>query len=142
IARFCRGPELDTTPTVSPLQILHRAEGDCPVTQALNQLHDIRQQIYPLPLREAVDQLFVDLDLRERLTLLYPTISHHISKVLSSIVLLAGEAENEKERWLSFSRSLKLKLKDQEGDSDVLSGHLQLISSHKSKGLQWQSVIL
>ncbi|WP_309386585.1 UvrD-helicase domain-containing protein [Cerasicoccus frondis] len=112
-----------------------------PVIETLLTLSAVRSDIQDLALGDAFRVVCQRLQLRERLTAL-PELEHsRIDATLKRIQANALQAEEHGDGLADWSRSLIQSLLDDLESDDPAPGHIQLLSCHKSKGLQWSVVI-
>jgi len=128
--------------TAHALQILHTVESSGIVTEKLNLLARARQQALTLPLRDAVTYLVDTIHLRERLNALPLGHSSESQILLDNFITQSGIAEAERMSLSEWTHSLIEKMNDQVKSEASNSGHIQLLSCHKAKGLEWDAVLL
>ena len=113
------------------------------ISSNLRKLAEIRQHIEGLPLFDAVSLIVDETQLRERLLLLPPTEFGDLSRELDALLAQAAEAEatgliltklaEQLREDFTSSRSVRFAADD---------NAIQLITSHKAKGSEWQAVIV
>ncbi len=136
-----KNPERFPT-TAHALQILHPVESNGVVIEKLNLLTQARQQALTLPLRDAVTYLVDAIRLRERLNALPLSHSSESQILLDNFITQSGIAEAERMSLSEWTHSLIEKMNDQVKSEASNSGHIQLLSCHKAKGLEWDAVLL
>ena len=126
-----------------PLTLLTPPKGNGVIADQLRQLKTLREQITSLPLRDQVSQVIRATELRERLELLPPdAYPEDCSTALENLLVQATLAEKEGlslSDWVMQLQELYFQSAEEE---PVKTGHLQLYSCHKAKGLEWPIVIL
>ncbi|QYY36603.1 UvrD-helicase domain-containing protein [Ruficoccus sp. ZRK36] len=127
----------------SPLHLENRPEDIPGLTgEILNLLYALRQRCLRLPLREALEHLLATTALHERLSALPGTSPVRLAHTLDALRLEAANAENRGEGLFEFARSLRRRTADAPGEAPAAPDRLQLLTCHKSKGLEWPVVIL
>jgi ATP-dependent helicase/nuclease subunit A len=112
------------------------------VSSRLHSLADTRERLVGKSLFEALTTLVVETQLRERLASLPPEEFGHLPKELDALLALGAEAEAQGATLADYAEKLRA---DFETPRDVrLSAEdgIQLITSQKAKGSEWQAVIL
>ena len=129
-------------PTTHALQILHPVEGDGCVAETLNLLARSRQKAMTMPLREAVAYLVDAVQLRHRLVMLPLSYPSETNTLLDHLIAQSAVAEGERMSLAEWTYSLVNGLDNQIDSGSLLPDHIQLLSTHKAKGLEWDAVLL
>ncbi|HTH18500.1 MAG TPA: 3'-5' exonuclease, partial [Candidatus Udaeobacter sp.] len=113
------------------------------VSSTLHTLAEIRQRTDGLALFDAVTLIIEKTQLRERLLLLPATEFGDLARELEALVAQAAEAEANGMILAGFAEQLRNDFASQRAvrfsaDDDAI----QLITSHKAKGSEWQAVIV
>src|SRR5262245_59981953 len=113
------------------------------ISSILHTLAEIRQRAEGLALFDAVTLIIEQTQLRQRLLLLPATEFGYLARELDALIARAAEAEANGTILARFAEQLR---------NDFTSPHavrfsadddaIQLITSHKAKGSEWQSVIV
>ncbi|MGE9295938.1 MAG: UvrD-helicase domain-containing protein [Puniceicoccales bacterium] len=111
------------------------------VTEVLELLNQLRRDNATAPLSEAVHNLIEGVQLRERLNSLPGNDSYRVDKLLARLNADAMLAEERGQSLSEWSRELVASLGTTDGLDEPKPDHIQLLTCHKSKGLQWQVVI-
>lgn len=125
-----------------PLNIAVRHLGEGSVVQSLNRLYDLRQSIVgesPDVILRVVENR---LKLKERIESLGLAEPSQLFPVFDEFMHSAFEASQQ---GVSFSRWLDEREKALENaclEESVKKGHIQLMTCHKAKGLEWDVVLL
>ncbi len=115
-----------------------------PVSQALAGLHDFWVRIQSLPLYEAARFLFEQLALEERIQL-HPLVRRGEARnILRKWIQNAAVAEANQLTLADWVRECRVNLKSalDEEEASESGDACVLLTSHKSKGLGWDAVIL
>lgn len=132
----------DFPATAHALQILHPVENKGIVAEKLNLLAHARQHAVTLPLREAVAYLVDSVCMRERLASLPLGHKNEFSILLDNLISQSGVAEAERMSLPEWSYSLIEKLNAPVKNDASQPDHIQLLSCHKAKGLEWDAILL
>jgi ATP-dependent exoDNAse (exonuclease V) beta subunit len=113
------------------------------ISSTLHILAEIRQRTEGLALFDAVTLIIKQTQLRERLLLLPATEFGDLARELDALVAQAAEAEANGMILAGFAEQLRndfssLRAVRFSADDDAI----QLITSHKAKGSEWQAVIV
>jgi len=113
------------------------------ISSTLHRLAEIRQRAEGLALFDAVTLIIEQTQLRERLLLLPATEFGDLARELDALVAQAAEAEANGMILARFAEQLRNDFTSPRGvrfsaDDDAI----QLITSHKAKGSEWQAVIV
>lgn len=133
LAEFCRQ---------QTLQILHPMEVEGIVQAALNELAKIRRTLAGKTLRDGVSHLMETVCLKERLSLLPEHPEEELIKVLEELLAAASRAETERLSLEEWAVALNGQFSRTSAITSVQPGHVQLLSCHMAKGLEWDAVIL
>ncbi|HMJ04663.1 MAG TPA: UvrD-helicase domain-containing protein [Chthoniobacterales bacterium] len=118
-------------------------EGDDAVAQKLRWLSDLRVAISARPLFSAVQEAIERVQLRARLQSLPPEDFENLADELDALLASAARAEAEGMRLHDFARYLRDDfLSTREAPAAGRASAIQLITSHKAKGSEWQAVIV
>jgi ATP-dependent helicase/nuclease subunit A len=124
------------------LQIKQKNEENIPVGIILNKLVEIRNIINGVQIREALEEIIESIALISKLNSLEELKCDWSLRDLEELFLLADESELENLSFVEFTKKL-IELKDQPTQSNLIQPEcIQLITYHKSKGLEWDVVIL
>lgn len=124
-------------------QIAEATVGDHPVAQRLNQLTVLCAAVAGLPLRDAVQRIVTESNLRERLHAL-PVEGGvaDFDREVDELLIYASMVESEDGFLRDFAQRLKDGF-DAPRESDVVQRNaLQLMTCQKAKGLEWDAVIV
>ncbi len=122
---------------------LQMPEGDSAVAQKLHLLRDLRAAIITQPLFTAVQATIERTQLRARLRSLPPEDFENLDDELDALLASAARAEAEGMQLQDFARYLRDDfLTTREAPAAGRASALQLITSHKAKGSEWQAVIV
>jgi ATP-dependent exoDNAse (exonuclease V) beta subunit len=122
---------------------LRRAhEGDNVVAVKLKFLAQIRHAIQMLPLFSAVEELVKTVQLRERLRALPEKDFEHLDEELDRLLALAANAEAEGSSFFEFAKYQRSNFSAQREPPTADESAIQLITSQKAKGSEWQAVIV
>jgi ATP-dependent exoDNAse (exonuclease V) beta subunit len=113
------------------------------ISSILRMLAEIRQQTEGLALCDAVTSVIEQTQLRQRLLLLPATEFGDLARELDALIAQAAEAEANGMILAGFAEQLRndftsLRAVRFSADDDAI----QLITSHKAKGSEWQAVIV
>ena len=118
-------------------------EGEGAVTKKMRLLSRIRVQISKRPLFTAVQEAIEGVQLRARLQSLPSGDFENLDDELDALLASAGRAEAEGMRLHDFARYLRDDfLTTREAPAAGRESAIQLITSHKAKGSEWQAVIV
>lgn len=137
--------------TPHALQIMHlityRSALTDPVATVLNALNTIRREVFKMPLYEATTFLVKSTKLRERLHHLdnagdNNTVMDCQNEPIDTLLTQAAQAEQEGLSMMDLAALLKKNFDLNPPEGIRKKGHLQLLTCHKSKGLEWDAVLL
>jgi ATP-dependent helicase/nuclease subunit A len=118
-------------------------KADDPVSAKLRLLGQIRSAIIALPLFTAVEEIIRTVQLRERLRSLPEKDFDSLDEELDRLLAMSAEAEAAEWSLADFARHLR---DDFEAAREPAAARnedaIQLITSHKAKGSEWQAVIV
>jgi ATP-dependent exoDNAse (exonuclease V) beta subunit len=123
-------------------QIETLTNGGDPVSRTLNLLAQIRLLISPLPLFDAINELVDRTQLRERLNALPREDFENLDGELDALLALAGSCEAEAITLTEFAELLRMHFADPREVRPSRPDAIQLITSQKAKGSEWQAVIV
>ena len=123
-------------------QILHSAGGDDIVSKTLADLANLRREMDGRTLRDAACHLVETICLKNRLSLLSDKEEGKFSGLIEELLAAAARAENERLSLEEWAISLAGQYNRRSAAGAIKKGHLQLLSCHLSKGLEWDAVIL
>jgi ATP-dependent exoDNAse (exonuclease V) beta subunit len=123
-------------------QIETLTPGDDPVSKKLSLLAQIRLSILPLPLFDAINEIVSRTQLRERLNALPRADFENLDGELDALLALAGSFEAEHMTWIEFAEHLRTHFADAREIRPSRPDAIQLITSQKAKGSEWQAVIV
>jgi len=141
IARWVITRRGDSNTSAHPLSLTSFNHTDHPVAQTLSMLHQLRKEAASLALSDAFRLITGRIELGSRLKSLPEQNSAAVDAQLKRLMANALASEEQGRNLESWSQQLTMMLAgDPEGD-DAKPGHIQLLSCHKAKGLQWCVVI-
>jgi ATP-dependent exoDNAse (exonuclease V) beta subunit len=123
-------------------QIETLTSGSDLVSRKLSLLARIRLSILRLPLFDAVTEIVERTQLRERLSLLPREDFENLHGELDGLLALAGSSEADEITLAEFADLLRLHFADPRDVRPSRPDSIQLITSQKAKGSQWQAVIV
>src|SRR6267378_1586278 len=112
------------------------------VSKKLSLLAQIRLSILPLPLFDAVNEIVRRTQLRERLNGLPRADFENLDGELDALLALAGSSEAEGMTLTEFAEHLRTHFADAREIRPSRPDAIQLITSQKAKGSEWQAVIV
>ncbi|HEY6070757.1 MAG TPA: UvrD-helicase domain-containing protein [Chthoniobacterales bacterium] len=112
------------------------------VSKTLSLLAQIRLSILSRPLFDAVTEAVLRTQLRERLNLLPAADFEDLDAELDALVALAGSSESEGMTLTEFADLLRTHYPDPREVRPSRADSIQLITSQKAKGSEWQAVIV
>ena len=116
--------------------------GEGTVAQALRLLHEARAVIDTLPLHEAVAQLVEKTQLRARLESIEDLALENPARELDNLLgVIAGRSASGV-TLAALAEELRSGLTQGNAAEEEIRDAIQLLTSHKSKGLEWQAVIV
>jgi len=123
-------------------QIAERTPSRGVVADTLNRLVRIRQAIAQQPLFSAVQEIVRTMQLRERLRTLSPEEFGDLTSDLDKLLTSVASAEAGGLSLPEFARRLQTKFHATRETHPSAKDAIQLITSHKAKGSEWQAVIV
>ena len=123
-------------------QIETLATGGDLVSKKLSLLAQIRWSILPLPLFDAINEIVRRTQLRERLNALPRADFEDLDGELDALLALAGSSEAEHMTLTEFAEHLRTHFADAREIRPSRPDAIQLITSQKAKGSEWQAVIV
>lgn len=128
--RFCEGDG-------SRFQIFRPLpESSPPVGSVLNELTHLRKKVLQMSLRDSVGELLKGTNLKQRVA------SIGEKDFSEELLFAASEWEADKKTFYEWSRLVLQSLSDKADAGESGEDAIQLITSHKAKGLEWSVVIL
>ena len=112
------------------------------VSKTLSLLAHIRLSILPMPLFDAVSESAKQTQLRERLATLPASDFEDLDGELDGLLALAGSSEAEGMTLSEFADLLRTHYADPREVRPSRADSIQLITSQKAKGSEWQAVIV
>jgi ATP-dependent exoDNAse (exonuclease V) beta subunit len=112
------------------------------VSKKLSLLAQLRLSILPLPLFDAVNEIVSRTQLRERLDSLPRADFENLNAELDALLALAGPSEAEGMTLTEFAEHLRTHFADAREIRPSRPEAIQLITSQKAKGSEWQAVIV
>jgi len=112
------------------------------VSKKLSLLAQIRLSILPLPLFDAINEIVSRTHLRERLNALPRADFENLDGELDALLALAGSSEAEHMTLTEFAENLRTHFADAREIRPSRPEAIQLITSQKAKGSEWQAVIV
>ena len=112
------------------------------VSKTLSLLAQLRLSILPLPLFDAVNEIVSRTQLRERLNALPRADFENLDGELDALLALAGSSEAEHMTLTEFAEHLRTHFADAREIRPSRPDAIQLITSQKAKGSEWQAVIV
>jgi ATP-dependent helicase/nuclease subunit A len=112
------------------------------VSKKLSLLAQLRLSILTLPLFDAVNEIVRRTELRERLNALPREDFEDLNGELDALLALAGSSEAEGMTLSEFAELLRSHFADAREIRPSGADAIQLITSQKAKGSQWQAVIV
>src|SRR6266567_1637896 len=112
------------------------------VSRKLSLLAQIRLSILPLPLFDAANELVRRTQLRERLRALPDEDFENLEGELDALLALAATSEAKRITLGEFAELLRIHFADPREIRPSSEKAIQLITSQKAKGSEWQAVIV
>jgi ATP-dependent helicase/nuclease subunit A len=112
------------------------------VSKTLSLLAQLRLSILQLPLFDAVNEILVRTQLRERLNSLPREDFENLDGELDALLALGGSSEAEHMTLSEFAEHLRTHFADAREIRPSRPDAIQLITSQKAKGSEWQAVIV
>jgi ATP-dependent exoDNAse (exonuclease V) beta subunit len=123
-------------------QIREHTGGNSVIAKTLNSLSRIRDAILQQPLFSAVHEIVRCTQLRERLRSLPAEEFGELSSKLDELLSLAANAEARGLSLVDFAQSLRTQFHATHETHPSPRDAIQLITAHKAKGSEWQTVIV
>ena len=112
------------------------------VSSRLRALAETRANLEGKSLFDALKILIEETELRERLASLPPEEFGDLAQELESLRILSAEVETQGATLADFAEKLRGDFETQREPRLLSEGGIQLITSQKAKGSEWQAVIL
>lgn len=132
----------DFTHKNGPVNLEADFSGTGDLFKALTLLRALRERVLCLPLRRAVAEIVDGVDLPARLAVLGDYPQNTLFSKLDELFAQASLADESGMRLSAFAQTLRERLQCQDAEVSVQHGHIQLVSCHSAKGLQWDAVVL
>jgi ATP-dependent exoDNAse (exonuclease V) beta subunit len=123
-------------------QIETLTSGSNAVSKTLSLLAQTRLSIQALPLFDAVNEIVGRTALRERLSSLPPEDFEDLDGELDALIALAGSSEAEEMTLTEFAELMRSHFADAREVRPLRTNAIQLITSQKAKGSEWQAIIV
>ncbi len=123
-------------------QIETLSSGADVVSRKLRLLAQIRLSILSLPLFDAIGEVVRRTQLRERLNSLPREDFENLDGELDALLALAGSSETDGMTLTEFARLLRTHFADAREIRPSRPDAIQLITSQKAKGSEWQAVVV
>src|SRR6266404_3177543 len=123
-------------------QIETLTAGSDVVSKTLSLLAQVRLATQQLPLFDAVNEIVSRTQLRERLDSLPRADFENLDGELDALLALAGSSEAEGMTLTEFAEQLRTHFADAREIRPSRPDAIQLITSQKAKGSEWQAVIV
>lgn len=124
------------------LSIATSVAGPGPVGEALRLLHEAREAVQRLPLADAVRQLVERIDLAGRLHALPGDDPEALGESLQRLLAVAADAEARRLTLLGWADELARGFDEKQPGRQPDEDAVQLIGAHKSKGSEWDCVLV
>jgi ATP-dependent exoDNAse (exonuclease V) beta subunit len=112
------------------------------VSKTLSLLAQLRLSILPLPLFDAINEIVDRTQLRDRLNTLPRNDFENLDGELDALLALAGSSESEHMTLTEFADHLRTHFADAREIRPSRPDAIQLITSQKAKGSEWQAVFV
>src|ERR1700736_6656329 len=112
------------------------------VSKKLTLLAQLRLSIMSLPLFDAINEIVSRTQMRERLNALPRADFENLDGELDALLALAGSSEAEGMTLTEFAEHLRTHFADAREIRPSRPDAIQLITSQKAKGSEWQAVIV
>ncbi|MDQ6808140.1 MAG: UvrD-helicase domain-containing protein, partial [Verrucomicrobiota bacterium] len=122
-------------------QIARLTRGENEIAKKLTLLAKTRAEAAVLPLFDAVQLIVAKTQLRERLRLL-GDVYDDLEAELDALLVAAANAEARQMTFANFARSLRLNFEARREVRATQRDAIQLITTQKAKGSEWQAVIV
>ena len=123
-------------------QIETLTSGSDVVSKTLSLLAQVRLSILALPLFDGINEIIARTELRERLNTLPQEDFEDLDGELDALLALAGSSEAEGMTLTEFAELLHTHFADAREVRPSRTDAIQLITSQKAKGSEWQAVIV
>lgn len=117
-------------------------ETNGPVENALKTLREAFANTDTLPLHQAVRQMVERTQLRERMNSIPELALENVGRELDDFLALIAERSAAGVTLAELAQELRLSLAQVSPAEEEIRNAIQLLTSHKSKGLEWDAVIL
>jgi ATP-dependent exoDNAse (exonuclease V) beta subunit len=124
------------------LDRISQARDGGPVEIALNVLREATAQADVVPLHQAVRQLLEKTHLYERLNLIRELELENAGRELDDFLAVIAARSAEGVTLIKLAEELRLGLERVHPAEEEIREAIQLLTSHKAKGLEWQAVIV
>jgi ATP-dependent exoDNAse (exonuclease V) beta subunit len=118
------------------------AVDDGPVGISLKILRDACAQADLMPLHQAIGQLVEKTNLRERLNSIDEMKLENANRELDDFLAVVAGRSAEGVTLAELAEELRLGLAQESPAEEEIRDAIQLLTSHKAKGLEWQAVIV
>ena len=118
------------------------SDGGGAVESALAILREACRRVELMPLHEAVDQLVVTTCLRERLNSIEEFALENADRELDDFLAVVAERGAAGVTLAALADELRLGLTQVSPAEEEIRDAIQLLTSHKAKGLEWQVVVV
>ncbi|WP_189514252.1 UvrD-helicase domain-containing protein, partial [Cerasicoccus arenae] len=142
IARYVKQRTPEASAGVHALSLPSDIADGSTISEALNTLNCLRQEVQDLALGDAFRLITERLKLRDRFAALPELDPASIDTGLKRLQANALCAEEQGSDLAEWSRELILARESNQESDDPKPGFIQLLSCHKAKGLQWVVVIV
>src|SRR4029077_11860814 len=109
------------------------------VSKMLSLLAQLRLSILPMPLFDAINEIVCRTQLRERLNALPRNDFENLDGELDALLALVGSSEAEHMTLTEFAEYLRTHFADAREIRPSRPDAIQLITSQKAKGSEWQA---
>jgi len=116
--------------------------GEGTVEIALENLHEACTRADAMPLHLAVRQLLEKTHLRERLNSIPEMVLENADRELDDFLAVIAERSAEGVTLAELAEQLRLGLSQVNPAEEEIRDAIQLLTSHKAKGLEWQAVVV
>ena len=124
------------------LRLDRSPEGNSPVELALDLLREACRRVETMPLHEAIDQLVVKTHLRERLNSIEEFALENADRELDDFLAVIAGRGAEGVTLAGLADELRQGLAQVNPAEEEIRDAIQLLTSHKAKGLEWQAVVV
>jgi ATP-dependent helicase/nuclease subunit A len=113
-----------------------------PVETALKNLREACAQADAMPLHQAIHQLLEKTHLRERLNSIPEMVLENAGRELDDFLAVVAGRSAEGVTLAELAEELRLGLARAHPAEEEIRDAIQLLTSHKAKGLEWQAVVV